>query len=133
VAKLGVLISLGVRYVRHHVIKVAFVRGQHKGVFVSLGLVKRLDFIAASPEGKEYPIRQRAEYVPCAGVCYWPLIDNLSRGQTPPARVCNERFDSHSERAPITELGRFLARANRFSPGPHFLTKTKEFLRPNGS
>ena len=39
-----------------------------KGVFVSLGLVKRLNFIAVSPDGKEYPIRQRAEYVPCAGL-----------------------------------------------------------------
>ena len=81
-----------------------------KGVFVSLGLVKRLDFIAASPDGKEYPIKQRAAYVPCAGLCYLPLIDNLSPGQTLQLEFAMKDLIHIPERAPITELGTLLSR-----------------------
>ena len=81
-----------------------------KGVFVSQGLVKRFEFIAVSPDGKEYVIRQRAEYVPCAGLCYWPLIDNLGPSQTQRLEFATKDLIYIPDRAPITELGTLLSR-----------------------
>lgn len=81
-----------------------------KGVFVSLGLAKRLELIATSPDGKEYAIRQRAEFTPCAGLCYWPLIENVSPGQTLRLEFATEDLIYIPARAPITELRTLLSR-----------------------
>ena len=80
-----------------------------KGVFVSLGLVKRFDFTAVSPDRKEYVIRQRAEYLSCADLCYWPVIDNLGPGQSQRLEFVTKDLIYIPERAPITELGTLLS------------------------
>ena len=58
-------LSLGLRLQMNGVDSLVFVYLHNtdvvrKGVFVSLGMVKRLNFLAVSPDGKKYPIRQRA-------------------------------------------------------------------------
>lgn len=81
-----------------------------KRVFVSLGMVKRINFVALSPDGKEYPIKQRAEYTPCAGLCYCPLIEELDPGRTQQLEFATKDLIHVPERAPITELGTLLSR-----------------------
>jgi len=81
-----------------------------KRVFVSLGMVKRLNFLAVSPDGKEFSIRQRAEYMPCAGLCYWPFIDQLDPDGTLQLEFATKDLIHISERAPITELRTLLSR-----------------------
>ena len=95
-----------------------------KGVFVSLGLVKRLNFIAVSPDGKEYPIRQRAEYLPCAGLCYLPLIDNLGPGQTQQLEFATKDLIHIPERGPLTELRTLVSR--RYSIRASFAVTDKD-------
>lgn len=80
------------------------------GVFVSLGMVKRLNFVAVSPDGKEYPIRQRAEYMPCGGLCYLPVIDELDPDRTQQLEFGTKDLIHVSERGSITELGTLLTR-----------------------
>lgn len=79
-------------------------------VFASLGLAKRFDFTATASDGKEYPIAQRATYTPCAGLCYWPIIDGLYPSQTMQLEFATKELIYIPERAPIVELGTLLSR-----------------------
>jgi hypothetical protein len=81
-----------------------------QGVFVSLGLAKRLDFLATSPGGHRYRITQRAEYAPCAGLCHWPVIDNLNAGQILRIEFAMNDLIYVSEHDPIEELQTLLSR-----------------------
>jgi len=81
-----------------------------KEVFVSEGMVKRIDFVAVAPDRKECLIRQRDEYVPCAGLCHWPLIENLGPGQSKRLEFATKDLIYLPDRAPIVELGSLLSR-----------------------
>lgn len=51
-----------------------------KALFVSVGDVPRIEFTATIPDRKEFAIRDRRIYRPCAGLCDLPLTEHLNPG-----------------------------------------------------
>lgn len=79
-------------------------------LLVSYGEVQKIDFTATAPGGKEYMIRDRKLYRPCAGLCSLPVTERLNPGAIHKSAFALDDLLYVPAKGPYTSLGILLQR-----------------------